>query len=280
MPIKSLHLNSIKYMNLRTAFRLAHECGFKAVEISVPKLRNYLSEGYTPADVVGMLNEYDLKPVCVNDIFGVESMRPEERTRIFSEMEYLAPVTQAIGCKTMQVCPLTELQELSWPEARRMTAKNIRKLCDMAKPYGFRIQLETMAWAPIHSLARGLEMIDEVGRDNMGISIDTWHFYAGGETTPDDVAKMDKDLMCNIHFCDGRRPHEGEGWDEEILRAYYFGDGDIPLKEYAEAIVATGYDGPWSVELISRHHWEEDSREGAQRLYRDLSRFVDMAYNA
>ena len=144
-----------------------------------PKLRNYLSIGNTPQDVVSLLNEFGLTPVCVNDIFGVESMRPEERKRIFSEMEYLAPLTQAIGCKTLQVYPLTELSELSWPEARRMTAKNIRKLAEMAAPYGVRIQLETMAWAPIHSLALGLEVLDEVGLPNTGISIDTWHFYAG-----------------------------------------------------------------------------------------------------
>jgi len=273
--LKSLHLGSVKYLNLRTAFRLAAECGFGAVEVSVSKLLNYLDIGYVNADVKAMLNEYDLVPVCVNDIFGVESMRPEERKRMFAEMERLAPITRDIGCDTLQVCPLTELAELSWPEARRMTAKNIRKLADMAAPFGVRIQLETIAWAPICSLSRGLEVLDEAGSDNVGISIDTWHFYAGGGTTPDDVAKMDKNLMCNIHFCDGRRPYEGEPWDEEIQRAYYPGQGDIPLKEYAEAIRATGYSGSWSIELISRKHWEDDSREVVQRLFAGLSEYVD-----
>ncbi len=101
---KSLHLNSIKYMNLQTAFRVASESGFQAVEISVPKLLNYLDIGHTAADVVLLLQQYGLTPVCVNDIFGVESMRPEERKRIFAEMELLAPLTQAIGCNTLQVC--------------------------------------------------------------------------------------------------------------------------------------------------------------------------------
>lgn len=272
---KSLHLNSLKYCNLVTAFALAHEAGFAAVEISVPKLRNYLAIGHTAADVKALLTQYALRPVCVNDIFGVESMRPEERARIFAEMDFLAPLTEEIGCKTLQVCPLPELAELSWPEARRMTAKNIKKLCEMAKPHGVTIQLETMAWAPVHSLARGLEMIDEVGMDNMGISIDTWHFYAGGETPPEEVAKMDKRLMCNIHFCDGRRPYANEAWDEEVQRAYYPGKGDIPLAAYADAIRATGYDGPWSIELISRKHWQEDSRVVTKKLFEGLSRYVD-----
>jgi len=275
MVLKSLHLNSIKYANLRTSFRLAHECGFKAVEISVPKLTSYLDSGFTVDDINAMLKEYDLVPVCINDIFGVESMRPEERRRIFGEMEYLAPITQKLGCHTLQVCPLTELEELSWPEIVRMTAKNIRILADMAAPYGIRIQLETMAWSPIHSLSRGMQVLEEVGRDNTGISIDYWHFWGGGETTPDELAKLDKKHMCNIHFCDGRRPYEGEEWDEEIQRAYYPGEGDIPLQDWTDAIKATGYDGPWSIELISRPHWQADSREVAQKLYDGLSKYVD-----
>lgn len=273
MPVKSLHLNSLKYANLKTSFALAAEAGFTAVEVSVPKLKNFLHDGYTAQDAAKLLKEYGLTAVCVNDIFGVESMRPEERERVFSEMELLGPLTQTLGCGTLQVCPLTELAELSWPEARRMTAKNIRTLAQMAAPYGVRIQLETMAWGPVHSLALGLEVLDEVGLDNTGISIDTWHFYAGGQTSPEDVARMDKRLMCNIHFCDGRRPHPGESWDEEVQRAYYPGEGDIPLKEYADAIRATGYEGPWSIELISRKHWEEDSRTVVKRLYEGLSQY-------
>ena len=275
MVEKSLHLNSIKYCNLVTAFALAHEAGFQAVEISVPKIQNYLAIGKTAADIRALLKAYSLRPVCVNDIFGVESMRPEERKRIFAEMDFLAPLTEEIGCKTLQVCPLPELSELSWPEARRMTAKNIRVLCEKAKAHNVTIQLETMAWAPIHSLSRGLEMIDEVGMDNMGISIDTWHFYAGGETTPEELSKLDPKLMCNIHFCDGRRPYPGEEWDEEVQRAYYPGEGDIPLYEYADAIRATGYKGPWSIELISRKHWQEDSRAVVKKLYDGLSAYVD-----
>lgn len=272
--LKSIHLNSIKFMNLKSSMRMAHECGFEAIEISVSKLISYLNSGYTTKDINVLLKDYRLVPVCINDIFGVESMRPEERKRIFEEMEYLAPIAQDIGCNTIQVCPLTELSELTWSEARRMTALNIRKLADMASHFNVRIQLETMAWAPINSLSRGLEVIGETERDNVGVSIDTWHFYAGGGTSPDEVAKMDRNLMCNIHFCDGRRPYEGEPWDEEVQRAYYLGEGDIPLKEYADAIRATGYKGAWSVELISRTHWEEDSLVVVKRLYEGLCKYV------
>ena len=269
-------MNSIKYANLITSCNLAHEAGFKAVEISVPKLKDFLGSGFKINDVIELLKINELSPVCVNDIFGVESIRPEERRRIISEMEFLAPITQQIGCHTLQVCPLCELEELSWPEIVRLTAKNLRALADMAMPYDIRIQLETMAWSPVCSLKRCLQVLEEVGRPNTGISIDYWHLWSGGETTPDELAKLDKNLICNIHFCDGKRPEDKAHWvDETILRAYYPGEGDIPLKEWTEAVKATGYDGPYSAELISGVHWQYDTRSVVQKLYASLSKYID-----
>ncbi len=262
--------------NLLTAFHLAHEAGFDAVEISVPKLTRFLEDGFSVEDIRNALEANQLVPVCINDIFGVESMRPEERKRIFREMEYLAPIAQAIGCKTIQVCPLCELSELSWPEAARMTAKNIRTLADIAAGYNVRVQLETMAWAPIHSLKRGLAVLQETQRDNVGLSVDYWHFWAPGETTPEEVAALNPDLICNVHFCDGKKPFSYEAWeDETVLRAYYPGEGDIPLQVWTDAVKSTGYDGAYSIELISAKHWEYDIREVVSTLFKRMSAYLD-----
>ena len=37
-----------------------------------------------------------------------------------------------------------------------------------------------------------LEVIEEADRDNVGLVLDFWHLWAGGKTTPADVAKLDK----------------------------------------------------------------------------------------
>ena len=273
--LKALHMNSVRDLNLRTSLKMIHESGFGGVELNVIRLRNFLSAGYSYTDIKDLLAECNLVPICINDIFGVESDKPEEQKRVFSEMEYFAPLAQAIGCKTLQVCPLEGLNMLSWPEARRIIAENIGRLAQIGEPYGVRIQIEPVVWGQINSLSRCLEVIDEIGSDNTGVSVDLWHFHAGRATTPDDVAKLDKDLICNIHFCDGKAPGPNESWDEELQRAFYPGQGDIPLREYADAIKATGYDGPWSAELISRKHWEDDSREVLRRLYVDLCDYAD-----
>jgi len=35
--------------------------------------------------------------------------------------------------------------------------------------------------------------------------IDFWQLWAGEETTPDEVAKLDSSLIYGVHFCDGIR---------------------------------------------------------------------------
>ena len=114
------------------------------------------------------------------------------------------------------------------------------------------------AWAPMNSLAQTLEVIAEAGRDNLGLVVDFWHLWAGEATTPDDVARLDKNLIYGIHICDGKRRAPGALWNEGQQRGYLPGEGDIPLRDWVAAVKATGYDGVWSAETYSPRHWEDD----------------------
>ena len=137
-----------------------------------------------------------------------------------------------------------------------------------------RFKVEAVAWSPIHSLSKGLELIDAVERDNVGMTIDTWHLSAGEATTPDEVAGLPSSLIYGVHFSDGLCHTPGTPWDENRLRAYLPGDGKIPLREWIDAVRSTGYDGVYSCELLSYQHWEWDlwdvARECRERMLRYL----------
>jgi sugar phosphate isomerase/epimerase len=135
--------------------------------------------------------------------------------------------------------------------------------------------LEPIAWSPIHSLRQSLELIDATQRDNVGVVIDFWHLWAAGDTTPDEVAALDRSMIYGIHFCDGKR-HIGpdKEWDEKALRSYLPGEGDIPIREWVAAVKATGYDGSWSSELLSPKHWEWDLKEIAIETRKLMERYI------
>lgn len=272
---KSLHLKSIKNCSLPTALRIAHEAGFTGVELADYMLTDYLAAGYTVDDIKELLKEYQIKVVSINDVLGVERMAAAERKRACEQMELFARTAQKLGCGTIQVCPLCDLEGLPRKQIIANTAYNIRRLADIAAEYEVRLQIETVAWSPINSLRLGNELIVEADRDNLGITVDFWHLWAAGNTTPDELAKFDVKRMGNVHFCDGLRPEQGKPWDENVQRGVMPGEGKIPLQEWTDAVLSSGFDGAWSYELISTKHWVCDSVKIAHALYQGMSRYLE-----
>jgi sugar phosphate isomerase/epimerase len=190
------------------------------------------------------------------------------------EAERLCAAAQALGCPTVQLVPFCGLAGRPYPEVLKLTARNVADLADLGKRYGVRFQLEPIAWSPIHSLKQSLELLDAAGRDNVGMVIDFWHLWAGGETKPDEVAALPAATIYGVHFCDGVK-HEGPGeWDEPALRGYLPGEGNIPIPEWVAAVKATGFDGVWSSELLSPKHWEWDLAEVARETKARMEKYI------
>lgn len=271
---KSLHLKSIYRTNLISAIRIAREAGYDAVEAVGSSVLNYLDSGLGIDYLKKVLDENQIKIVSVNDIANVERTDEESVKRMLYEADVLTKFCEQVGCDCIQLVPLCAHADKPWEEALKLTASSVNQILDIGKPRGVKFQLEPVAWSPVHSLRRAMELIACTGRDNIGTTVDFWHLWYGNETTPDDVAALDKKYICNIHFCDGKRNPPGTVCDEEELRGYYAGEGDIPLREWVDAVRRTGYDGYWSYELISRKHWEMDVREVAEKTSRLLDKYL------
>lgn len=271
---KALHTKSVFGCNLITALEIAQRTGFNGVEIVASKLDEYLAEGFTAEDLAKELKDRDLTAVCINDICHIESPRTEALEQMLEEAERYSAVAETIGCPYIQLVPLIEINGRPMEEILEITANNTRKICEIGAKHGVGFQLEAVAWSPFNSLKNGMALIEKVGMPNLGMVVDTWHFYASGETTFEEIASMDPSLICNVHFCDGRALGADGEMDENYLRGYYFEDGDIPLKDYAKAIRDSGYKGWWSVELVSAKHWQMNALEVAERLSKDLDKYI------
>ena len=264
----ALHGETITNCNLLTHIDVTRETGYDAVEIAHPHIERYLKRGLTVERLLDHLDGFPV--VAMGYIADIERQEPAEYAALMAETEKKCQLAQELDCPNIQLLTgphrdtgYKGLAGYPWSEMRDLTAKNLKAIGNIGAQYDVSFYLEPISWAPLHSLEQGLEVLDAAGCDNIGLVIDFWHMWITG-TTPDDIAKLDKEVINGIHFCDSL-PTNGAPISH-VQREVWPGGGSIPLKEWVDAVVATRYDGWWSPELHSPKHWEMDMWRTAYNL--------------
>lgn len=248
--------------------RVAREVGYEGIELSVHKVDRYLGSGHTEAELRGALEAAKLVPTALNPIIGFETPDAEKCASVMADVEKYSRVASAIGCPRIQLGALTGLADRSEEEMFRLTADRLRTIADVGAKHGIAFQVEPIAWSPIHTFSQALHLFELTDRSNVGLVIDFWHAWAGGNTTQE-VEKLDRNIIMEIGICDGRPiPIHGK-WVEADCRAVLTGEGEIDVPSWVAAGLKTGYDGPWATKLYSPYHWEwENTRVAAVCLER------------
>jgi sugar phosphate isomerase/epimerase len=153
---------------------------------------------------------------------------------------------------------------------RTLMAKNLRALSDIGRPHRVRFYLEGLTFAPLGRLDRQIELLEETARDNLGLVIDFFHLWDSG-TRADEIARMNKDHIFCVDFCDSLDDFGSGGDAFQRGRDVWTGGGQIPLKQWGDAVRATGFDGVWRCELLSPTYWKLDPRSTS----RDLKTFLE-----
>ncbi len=253
----AFHGVSAWYSNAVTQLRIVRDNGLDALEILPEHLYRYLDNGGSYEEFRRLMKEYSVEISCINALKRIGRYAPEERQQLMQEAEKISLAAHELECPVVQIMALNEIDYFEPDMRKKVLVENIRDIADIGKKYGIRFQIEVVAFTTFNTLAQGLEIIDLVGRDNVGMVIDFWHLHCG-KTRPEELAHMDPSLIYGIHLCDGRSVREGEEWDEWVQRDYRPGEGDVDIPAWVKAVKDTGYDGVWCPELLSPKSWEDD----------------------
>jgi sugar phosphate isomerase/epimerase len=271
--IKTLHGLATYYSNVLTQARIAKETGYDAVEFISDTLLRYLDNGGTTAALKAVMDDYGLKTACINALKGIER-HGEDQATMLEEAERLSKAASELECENIQIMALTGIDDKSESEIMDILTDNVSRIAEIGEKYGVRYQIEIVAFTKFSTLKQALQLIERIGKPNVGIVVDFWHLYARG-TTPEDIANLNKDIIFGVHFCDGRKPKPGEDWDEAAMRSYFPGTGEIDVKAYADAVKQTGFDGVWSAELFHPEYWEGDQFEVAKLVLDNMMGYVE-----
>ncbi|MGH3626288.1 MAG: sugar phosphate isomerase/epimerase family protein [Sciscionella sp.] len=131
-------------------------------------------------------------------------------------------------------------------EARPVVIDGLKAAAETAGELGISLALEPLR-AELGTLAvtpsDGVELIEEADVSNVGLLLDTWHFWDLPNIEEELVRHVSKVLAVQIN---GRAPNP-RSWCDRLLP----GEGVIKLAETVALLERIGYDGWYDVEIFS-----------------------------
>ena len=248
--------------DLATDIAVAGKAGFDFVEIWAAKLMGYLEKGGLPA-LRRDLRRAGVRPVTLNSVERVTFNDPSGHIRMLEDFQRFCRVAEAIGCETVIVVPSPRPKGVTAKDIERESVRILRELSGMAKPYGVRLAYEFLGFADctVNSLAQCSAIVDKVARPNVGLVLDTFHFFAGGSSVAS-IRQVNPKKIFVVHVNDVERVPRRKMHD--ALRLFP-GKGIIPLTSILRALKAIGYSDKFSVEIFRPQYWNRP----ALRVARD-----------
>jgi sugar phosphate isomerase/epimerase len=114
----------------------------------------------------------------------------------------------------------------------------LQHCCAAAQPHGVRLALEPInryETTLINDVARGLELIERVGADNMGLLLDTFHMNIEEPVIEDSIRACGERIF-HFHVADSNR--------------WYPGAGHLDFASILDVLLETGYQGFVSGEFM------------------------------
>jgi 2-keto-myo-inositol isomerase len=258
--------------DLATDLQAAKAAGFDYLEIWATKLRNFLKQKST-SELRDLFTESGLRPLSINSIEHITFRDAQAYDAIKRECEELSRIATAIGCPCIVVVP-GQLPKTGAPRAEVIaeSKKVLNELCEIASNHGVSLAFEFLGQTKcsVQTLDLAAEIVHQVGRKDLGLVIDSFHFYAGGSTFKM-IDALDARSIQIFHINDDEDLPREQLEDRHRLLP---GLGILPLRELLEAFRRIGYDKVASVEIFRPEYWDRDPFQLAREAHEATARVL------
>jgi 2-keto-myo-inositol isomerase len=231
----------------------AATCGYDALEVWAGKLDGFLKTG-TLADLRGALHGAGVAPWCINSIEDITGLDAPGRRALLDELSRLVAVARAIGAPSIVVVPGSPAGAFARGTIISDAVSVLREMAQAAEDVGLAFEFLGKPRCAVPTLDMAIEIVERVDRVNVGLVIDTFHFYAGGSKL-EDIARVSADRLFVVHLNGCEDLPRAQLTDGHRL---YPGEGAIPIDGILRAVRGIGYDGTFSVEVFREEYWSLD----------------------
>lgn len=184
-----------------------------------------------------------------------------ERRRSDRRRRTLLEAAGVLGARHVKVGNFTGRQV-----SVEVLTERFARLCAKAAEHGTSVAYEFMYRDTVAgSLEAARSVVLGSGAGNGGLALDLWHVVDLGVST-DAIRALPAGCVLAAEVSDGERRHR-PGARRSLRDRRLPGDGDFDISEFVAAVRATGYQGPWGVELLSAAIGDVGPAELARRAY-------------
>ena len=250
------------HADLETDIKAAAAAGFDLIEIWAAKLRKFLKNN-TAADLKKLLAEYNLQPYSINSIEHITFRTEEDYAKIKTETEELSAIAQEISCPYVVVVPGKLPANATEEQIIEESVNVLNELADIAEKHDVSLAFEFLGQTDcsVQTLDSCKNIVEQVNRKNVGLVIDTFHFYAGNSSF-EAIDELDPEKLFIFHINDAENLSKEDLTDAHRL---YPGEGILPIREIKAHFDKIGYDRMVSIEIFRPEYWNQDPFEVARK---------------
>jgi sugar phosphate isomerase/epimerase len=201
----------------------------------------------------------------------------------FAQLPKMAGVLKQLGVKRVATWISPGHRELTYLQNFEQHKRRLCEVAKVLKDNGIRLGLEFVG--PRTSRARYrfpfictqlgmMELAEAIGTGNVGLLLDSWHWYTSHGTVEELIQLSNKDVI-HVHVNDAP---SGIPVDEQIdnRRRLPVTTGVIDLKAFINALLKIGYDGPVECEPFDQELRKMEDNAALQKTIESLNRLWDL----
>ncbi len=250
---------------------LCEELGFGGFDAGLHMFQEYAGDRDLSV-AKELLDSHNVALACSDP--DVEFRKDEETFREGMErLPAYAGKLRALGCSRVMTWLYPGIEGDPAQEMRR-TAARLKLIAGGLAAQDIRFALEWVGPATsrkgknpfVHTLDRALELVAMVDEPNVGLLVDSFHWYTANHSY-EDLKALDPRLFVHVHVNDApRRPARDQIDMERLLP----GQGIIDLVGFLRILKDKGYDGYLSIETFNDQLKQLGWQKAARRAKRAL----------
>lgn len=228
--------------------------------------------GFWHTDLKHLLNRWSAQELRrILDDHGIAHVEMEFLTGWFAEgaeraesdryRQLLLETGGVLGARHLKIGDLSQR-----PIPPGYVVECFAEICREAAREGMQVGIELMPFSAFNSLPELLQLVESADQPNGGLLLDFWHLQKL-DIAACSIARIDPRKIVAIELSDGFIRSMPDLVREATERRQLCGEGEWDVRAFVRDVTQMGYEGLWSVEIMSEELRRVPIAQMAQRAF-------------